>query len=335
MEYHTLHNTDIEINRVTLGTWAIGGFNWGGTDVEQSIATILESIDQGVKTIDTAPIYGKGTSEEIVAKAIKEYGNRDDLVIATKVGLEWDDHNVWRNSSRDRIRKEIEDSLKRLEIDQIDIYQVHWPDLTRPQEEVGRAMFELLDEGLIRSVGVSNYNVAQMEAFSHECPIHVCQPPYNIFERDIEDQVMPYCEEHNITLLTYSAICRGMLSGKMSKERNFEGDDIRNVDPKFQGERFDQYLEAVEKLETFADEKYDKSVLHLAVRWILDMGVESAILGARSPKQVTFKEIFGWELTAADLKEINQIVDETIEDPAGPEYMAPPTEPVQEKTPAE
>jgi len=326
MEYTQVSNLDFEISRVTLGTWAIGGWQWGGTDREESIRTIRKAIDMGVTTIDTAPIYGFGKSEELVGEAVRQHGNREELQIATKLGLEWDEQqNVRRNASRDRILKEVSDSLRRLQTDYIDIYQIHWPDLQTDFKETAETMAELLDEGKIRAIGVSNYSVDQIKEFQKTAPVHTSQPPYNLFERGIEKNLLPYCKQNNITLLTYGALCRGLLSGKMDENWEFKKGDLRrNTDPKFQGETFIRHLEAVEKLKKYASENLNKKVLHLAVRWVLGKGVDSAIWGARRPEQVTFNKVTGWKLTAEQIEEIESIVEETVEDPIAPAFMAPP-----------
>ncbi len=326
MEYTQLSDRDFNISRITLGTWAIGGWQWGGTDRRQSVDTILKALDMGVNTIDTAPIYGFGTSEEIVGEAIRRFGKREEVRIATKLGLEWDENeNVRRNASRERILKEVDDSLRRLQTDYIDIYQVHWPDLTTPFEETATAMKELLEQGKIRAIGVSNFSVPQMEQFRDTAPLHTCQPPYNLFEREAEREVIPYCRENNIALLTYGALCRGLLSGKMDESWEFEKGDLRrNTDPKFQGETFKQHLEAVERLKKYASKHLGRKVLHLAVRWVLDKGVDSAIWGARNPGQVTFDRVTGWKLTPAQLEEVEGIVEEAVEEPVSPAFMQPP-----------
>jgi len=327
MEKIAFPNTKKKASRIGLGTWAIGEWMWGPQSKEDSLATIKAALDKGISLIDTAPAYGFGKSEEIVGQAIDEYGGRDDIIIATKVSIDWDeDHHVYRNGSRERVFKEIEDSLERLRTDFIDLYQVHWPDPLTPIEVTAKAMKELFDEGLIGAIGVSNYSPEQMEEFQKYAPLHTCQPPYNIFERQIEDDIIPYCEKNEIYLITYGALCRGMLSGKMSKEREFEGDDLRNADPKFEEPRFSQYLDAVDKLEDFARNKYNKELISLAVRWILDQGVETALWGARKPSQVEpFEKVMGWSLNEKDLQQIKTIVDETVRNPVGPEFMAPPT----------
>lgn len=326
IERTKVSDLDFHITRIVLGTWAIGGWQWGGTEEERSINTILKALRMGVTTIDTAPIYGFGKSEELVGKALQEFGERDKVQIATKMGLEWDDQeNVQRNSSRDRILKEVEDSLERLQAEYIDIYQVHWPDLNTDFEETAATLRELFEEGTIKAIGVSNYNVEQMKEFQQTAPIHTCQPPYNLFERGVEEDLIPYCKKQNISLMTYGALCRGLLSGKMSKDRTFNDGDLRkNADPKFQGQTFENHLKAVERLKDYAEHEYNKEVLHLAVRWILDKGVDAAIWGARKPSQVTFKEVFGWSISDEQIQEIEDIVSEEVEDPVSPAFMAPP-----------
>ncbi len=234
METTRLQGIDIDASRIVLGTWAIGGWMWGGSDEEESIRTIHAALDQGINVIDTAPVYGFGRSEEIVGKALARRGGRDRLVIATKVALEWRDGKVFRNATAVRIEAEIEDSLRRLGTDTIDLYQVHWPDPLVPIEETAAAMAKLHRQGKIRAIGVSNYSPEQMDLFRQAAPLQSCQPPYNLFERQIERDVLPYCKEKGIALLAYGALCRGLLSGKMTADRKFEGDDLRKIDPKFQ-----------------------------------------------------------------------------------------------------
>ncbi len=299
---------------------------WGGTNEEESIRTIHAALDKGINLIDTAPIYGFGRSEEIVGKAVEEYGDRENIIIATKVGLEWKNENIFRNSAKERIFKEIEDSLKRLRTDYIDIYQVHWPDPSVPIEETAEAMKQLMEEEKIRAIGVSNYSPKQMDKFHEVAPLYTSQPPYNLFERGIEDDVLPYCQKNSITLVTYGALCRGLLTGKMKPDTNFRGDDLRKIDPKFKPPRYQQYLDAVKKLDDFAQKNYNKRVLHLAVRWILDLlGTGVALWGARKPEQMeSVDEVMGWKLDDRAKRQIDSILEETIKDPVGPEFMAPP-----------
>jgi len=326
METTKIAKTDIEMSRVGLGTWAIGGWMWGGTDEKLSIETIHKALDSGVNMVDTAPVYGFGTSEKIVGKALKEYGNRDKIVLATKAALEWNDDGVFRNSSKERLEKEIDDSLKRLQTDYIDIYQIHWPDKLVNFEETAEFLNKLVEKGKIRAIGVSNYSVEQMDEFRKTAPIHTSQPPYNMFERQIEDDILPYCLDNNIAPITYGAICRGLLSGKMTEDKTFEGDDLRKIDPKFKGDRFKQYLSAVDRMGKFARENYGKTVMDLAIRWVLDKTkIGTALLGARKPHQVeNIENIYGWHIDESGMSEIDKILSEEIKDPVGPEFMAPP-----------
>jgi aryl-alcohol dehydrogenase-like predicted oxidoreductase len=328
MDKRTFGNTDIQVTPVGLGTWAIGGWMWGGTDEAQSIDTIHRAIDKGIGLVDTAPVYGFGRSEEIVGKALSD-GRRDQVALATKVALTWnDDHEkVWRDASASRIEREVEDSLKRLQTDRIDIYQVHWPDPKTPMEETARALEKLYRAGKIRAIGVSNFTPSQMDELQKSVPLHSLQPPYNLFEREIEQDILPYCRENGIGTITYGGLCRGFLTGKMREDTQFTGDDLRKNDPKFQGDRYRQYLNAVAELDAFARERYQKSVLVLALRWLVDQpGVTTALWGARRPEQLDpVDEIDGWSLDKNAMAEIDGILDRCITDPVGPEFMAPPT----------
>jgi aryl-alcohol dehydrogenase-like predicted oxidoreductase len=324
-EYSTIAGTSLRVSPVAIGTWAIGGWMWGGTDEAESVATIRAALDHGINVIDTAPVYGFGHSEEIVGKATAEGRLRDKVVIATKVGLEWKDGKVFRNASRGRIMREVNDSLRRLRTDYIDIYQVHWPDPLVPIEETAAAMQTLFKQGKIRAIGVSNFSVEQMEQFRNVAPLHVLQSPYNLFERGIEADLLPYCRRNNISTFGYGALCRGLLSGRMRSDTVFTGDDLRRTDPKFQQPRFAQYLSAVQRLDQLAQGRFGKHVIQLAVRWMLDQGITTALWGARHPDQLQpVDEVTGWRIGASTKAEIDRILREAITDPVGPEFMAPP-----------
>jgi len=326
MEYTVISGTEMKVSRIAQGTWAIGGWMWGGTDERESIRTIHAALDIGINLIDTAPVYGFGVSEEIVGKAIEERGHREKVFIATKVGLEWNNGAVSRNSSPDRIRQEVHDSLRRLRTDYIDIYQIHWPDLAVPIEETARTMQALLKEGLIRAVGVSNYSPEQMNQFMSGCTLNTVQPPYNLFERQIDRDVLPYVRERNLSALAYGPLCRGLLTGKMHSHTKFTGDDLRRSDPKFQPPRFAQYLDAVQQLDDLARKRYGKRVMDLAVRWVLDTpGITAALWGARHPPELEAVEgVLNWNLDPDTRSAIDQILRQTIAEPIGPEFMAPP-----------
>jgi aryl-alcohol dehydrogenase-like predicted oxidoreductase len=316
----------LPISRVGLGTWAIGGWMWGGSDEAESIKTIQHALDIGINLIDTAPVYGFGHSEEIVGKALAGGGRRDKAVLATKVALEWGDGNVYRNSTPERIREEIEDSLRRLRTDRIDLYQVHWPDPLVRIEDTAETLLELQREGKILALGVSNYSPEQMDAWRRVAPLHSTQPPYNMFEREIETDVLPYALHYKLLVLSYGAICRGLLSGKMRPNRKFDGDDLRLKDPKFQQPRFTQYLNAADRLGRYARKNHGKSLLAFAIRWILDRGeTMTALWGARNAAQLdAVEQAFGWKLSGDDYAEVDRILRETIKNPVGPEFMAPP-----------
>jgi aryl-alcohol dehydrogenase-like predicted oxidoreductase len=328
MEHIAIGDSCLITSRIGLGTWAIGGWMWGGTDETESIATIRSAVARGVTLIDTAPAYGFGRSEEIVGKALAEGGLRDKVQIATKVGLAWQDGAVYRDSSPARLREEIEASLRRLRTDVIDLYQVHWPDTQIPLEETARTLEEMRREGKIRAIGVSNHSPAQMEVFRKIARLDAVQPPYNLFEREIEADVLPYARATGLTVLSYGALCRGLLSGKMNTASRFTGDDLRKVDPKFQGKHFRQYLAAVDELNRLARQRFNKSVLALALRWVLDQGPTIALWGARHPGQLDpIDDVEGWHIDAATMSEIDKILKRRVPEPISPEFMAPPLAP--------
>jgi aryl-alcohol dehydrogenase-like predicted oxidoreductase len=297
---------------------------WGGTTEAESIATIRAAVEHGVTLIDTAPVYGFGRSEEIVGKALAEGALRDRVQIATKAGLAWRGDAPYRDSRPERIRAEIDESLRRLRTDVIDLYQVHWPDPETPIAETARALEDLRRAGKIRAIGVSNFSPAQMDEFRSAARLDAVQSPYNLFEREIDADVLPYAQRTGLTVLSYGALCRGLLSGRMTLSTRFDGDDLRKVDPKFQGARFRQYLAAVEALRRLARERFGKSVLALALRWVLDQGT-IALWGARRPDQLDpLGEIEGWHVDETGRREIDAILERTISDPVSPEFMAPP-----------
>jgi aryl-alcohol dehydrogenase-like predicted oxidoreductase len=326
MEFVDIPGTSLRASRIALGTWAMGGWMWGGSNENDAISAIHSALDRGINLIDTAPVYGFGRSEEIVGKALAVGGRRKRAYIATKVGLDWKDQKAFRNASKARIVEEAENSLRRLQTDVIDLYQVHWPDPHTPIAEIAEAMGELHRAGKIRAIGVSNFSPAQMKEFRKVAPLHAAQPPYNLFERAIEEDVLPYCRGQDIAVLAYGSLCRGLLSGSMSRSSRFTGDDLRKDDPKFLPPRFEQYLAAVERLDRFAQERYGRSVIHLAVRWVLDRGETNiALWGARRADQLSpIANVAGWRIDSAAMAEIDRILLATIRDPIGPEFMAPP-----------
>jgi aryl-alcohol dehydrogenase-like predicted oxidoreductase len=326
METFHIPGTSLTPSRIGLGTWAIGGWMWGGTDEAESIRTIHAALDRGITLIDTAPVYGFGRSEEIVGKALAEGGRRAGVVLATKVGIEWkENEKLSRNGSRARIMKEIDDSLRRLRTDVIDLYQVHWPDPNTPIEETAGAMEELVTAGKIRAIGLSNFSPAQMDMFAAFAPMHAVQPPYNLFERAIEADVFDYARSRGLALLAYGALCRGLLSGRMQADTQFPDSDLRSKDPKFQRPHYGEYLAAVSALDRLA-KAHGRRVIHLALRWVLDRAPNTiALWGARRPAQLDpVRDVLGWTIDAGSMREIDRIVAENVRTPLGPEFMAPP-----------
>jgi aryl-alcohol dehydrogenase-like predicted oxidoreductase len=304
----------------------MGGMQWGGTDDNESVKTIHAALDLGITLIDTAPAYGFGHSEKVVGRAIAERGGRDRIVVATKVGLEKKGDGVIRNSTKRQLFAEIEESLKNLQTDYIDLYQVHWPDLVTAYEETAQALLDLKKTGKIRAIGVSNYSIEAMERFRRSAPLATAQPPLNLFERQSTEKIIPWCQANKVSTLTYGALCRGLLTGTINKDTRFEGDDLRKTDPKFLPPRFAQYTRAVELLRQFAKKNYGKEVLALAVRWVLDQpGVSVALWGARHPAELDpLRDVMGWKLDKAALASMDKIVADSVKDPVGPEFMAPP-----------
>jgi aryl-alcohol dehydrogenase-like predicted oxidoreductase len=326
METIEIGTSGITASRIALSTWAIGGWAWGGNtvDLQRSIDTIRSAIDRGITLIDTAPVYGFGLSERIVGTVLSG-GLRDRAIIATKGGLQWRDGKVRRNSSPAHIRNEVEESLRRLRTDHIDLYQVHWPDPLVPIQETAKTLARLLQDGKIRAIGLSKYSPAQMDEFRQAAPIHAVQLPYNLFERQAESGILPYARQHNIAVLCYGTLCRGLLTGTISSTTHFKGDDLRRSDPKFQEPRFSQYLSAVASLNRYARECYGQKVIALAVRWVLDQGNTIALWGARYPEQLdSAKSVMGWKLDDMAQRYIEKVVRHTVKDPVGPEFMAAP-----------
>ena len=315
----------IEVSRVGLGTWAIGGSEWGAVAEDAAIETCLSAVERGINLIDTAPIYGRGRAEEILGKVMRAHGRRDAFYIATKAGLEWNERGVFANSTTARLRRELEDSLRRLGTDHIDLYQIHWPDTLIPVGEVAELLGGFQREGKVRALGVSNFSAAQMKEFRHVAPLASDQPPYNIFEREIDRETLPWCAANGVAVLTYSSLCRSLLGGRVRRGMNFEPGDIRTVDPKFHEPQFSQYMTAVERLAALARERFGKSVAQLAVRWVLDRpGCSVALWGAKRPDQLDAAAgVMGWKFDAGTMAEIDRIVADSVTDPVGPEYLTP------------
>jgi len=332
MDYRKLGRTGLKVSELCLGCMAFGpgiGFMKGISAPERRAFKILDrAVDRGINFLDTADIYQGGISEEIVGRWLTRRKNRDAIVLATKMRGRTGDGPNDEGLSRKHVMAACEASLRRLRTDFIDLYQVHWPDPKVPIEETAGQMSRFVEEGKIRAAGVSNYSSDQMDSFARGGRLSTAQPPYNLFERGIDKDILPYCRDKGIVLLTYGALCRGLLSGRMKPDTEFAGDDLRKWDPKFQEPRYGHYLDAVNRLDAYAKERHGKTVMALAVRWILDRGVEVALWGGRHPSQLdAVEEAMGWSLSEEAFQDIGLILAESIPDPVGPEFMAPPARP--------
>jgi aryl-alcohol dehydrogenase-like predicted oxidoreductase len=293
MELRKLGNSDLQITPVGFGAWAIGGsgweFAWGQQEDADSIAAILRALELGVNWIDTAAVYGTGHSEEIVAQALKQWRGKRPYVF-TKCVLRWDENRkVYQDHSAASIRKECEDSLRRLHIDVIDLYQMHWPprDNGPGLEEAWQAMNDLKKEGKVRWVGVSNFDVEQMKRAAKIAPVTSDQPPYSMIRRAIEAEILPYCEKKGVGVISYAPMASGLLTGAMTRERAaaLPQDDFRSRNPEFKEPRLSKNIELVERLRKVGA-RYRRGPGEVAIAWVLrHPAITGAIVGARNAKQ--------------------------------------------------
>lgn len=326
MEFRKLGESDLVVSTIIFGAWAIGGWMWGGAEEKDSISAIHASIDGGATSIDTAAVYGYGRSEEIVAKAIA--GKRDKVQILTKYGLRWDategEHffdwsdegetkNIYKNARKGSIIKECEDSLRRLKTDYIDLYQCHWRDNSTPVEETMEAMNELIKQGKIRAAGVSNFTAADIAKARTVCPVASNQPPYSMVVRDIEKEIVPYCLEHNVGLIVYSPLQRGLLIGKFKPDVQFKEGDHRANQIHFKPENIKRTNVFLERIKPIAD-AHDASLGQLVIAWtIARPGITSAIVGARDAQQTKENlKAQNIKLSAEDMSQINKELESLV-----------------------
>ena len=317
MQTRRLGRTDLELSVIGFGAWAIGGgdyaFGWGPQDDRESINAIHKALDVGVNWIDTAAVYGLGRSEEVVGKALK--GIREEIIVATKCGLVWDnERNISYRLSSESVRQEAESSLQRLQTDYIDLYQIHWPNPEEDIEEAWGEMVKLVEEGKVRYPAVSNFDVAQMGRVAAIHPIASLQPPYNMFRRGIEDEILPYCSEQAIGVVAYSPMQNGLLTGKFTKEsiQALPDDDFRKVmNARFQEPEVDLNLETVERLRPIAEDQ-GLTLAQMALAWVLHRPeVTSAITGTRKPGQIEeTARASGQELEEETLARIEGVLEE-------------------------
>ncbi|MFO8015142.1 MAG: aldo/keto reductase [Phycisphaerae bacterium] len=303
METRRLGTSDVQVTPVALGAWAIGGWMWGGTDEEDALAALAKAIDLGMTTIDTAPAYGFGHSERIVGRAIQ--GRRDQVRILTKFGIRWDldpaegkgtrffdtkdlegnPVTLVKYGGRESVIAECEASLERLGVETIDLFQHHWPDANTPIAETMEACAALLEQGKIRAVGVSNYSPEQMEEARQVVPLASDQPPYSMLRRDIEDDVVPYCREHDVGILAYSPLQNGILSGKVTMDRTFPDDDLRAHDPYYKQENRKRILDFLEETIRPIADRHEATIAQVVIAWTIRRpGITCALVGCRKPE---------------------------------------------------
>jgi aryl-alcohol dehydrogenase-like predicted oxidoreductase len=318
VQYKRLGDSDLNVSRVGFGTWPIAGSgwvgSWGDQDDQESIRTIVAACDAGINWIDTAPDYGIGHSEEVVGRALKEL--RDKPYVATKVGLHWDEHrNRFRSLRRETVFREAENSLRRLGIDTIDLYQIHWPSKEDDEEtlEGWDAIARLVEQGKVRYAGVSNFTIGLLKRAHAMHPITSLQPPYNVLQRGIEQEILPFCEEHNIGVVCYGTLVKGIMTGKYSHEAvaSLAPDDHRRNMKLFQEPQFSIVLDLVDRLRPIA-KKNDKTLSQLTIAWILRRSaVTGVIAGAKSPAQIQETAAAGdCSLPASDAEEIDRYLQE-------------------------
>jgi len=312
MKQIRLGRSDLQVSRIAFGTWQLGG-DWGRTDEKAAINAIRRAFDRGINFFDTAQGYGFGASEGLLATALAGV-QRERVIIATKGGLRPTADGVERDGSPGWIRHGVEESLKALRTDYIDLYQVHWPDPRVPFEETAGALAQFVADGTIRHVGVSNFDATQMEEFSATLPVETLQPPYHLFRREIETSILPYTRSHDIGVLVYGPLAHGLLGGGMSEATRFAPDDWRSKSDVFKGERYRRNLRIVSALERFAQFGLGTTVSQLAVAWTLaNPAVQVAIVGTRNPDHVD-DAVAAADLVLDDqvLREMHDIVNDEV-----------------------
>ena len=322
MEYQKLGASDVSVSRIAFGSWAAGGWMWGGTEQNDAVGAIHASYELGVTSIDTAPVYGMGLSEEIVGEALKSLP-RDKVQILTKFGLRWDaargdfalkttdnaghDLDVYKYAGRASIIRECEDSLRRLGTDYIDLYQQHWPDTTTPIDETMEALSRLIEQGKVRAAGVSNYSVDQLQEAEKTLSLAANQLPYSMLRREIEADVLPYCVENNTAILAYSPLQLGLLTGKMKPGQEFGAGDLRRDNRFFTPENVKRVNAVLNRIRPLAETK-NATLSQLVLRWTLAQpGITGALVGARNPEQaVQNARAMGFQLTFEEVDFINK-----------------------------
>jgi aryl-alcohol dehydrogenase-like predicted oxidoreductase len=325
METRKLGQSDLEVTVLAFGAWAIGGWMWGGADSKEAIKAIETAVDNGMTTIDTASVYGFGLSEELVGKAIK--GKRDKVQILTKFGMSWDGNHgefffeskdnsgkvvkIYRHSSKEKVLSDCDDSLRRLKTDYIDLFQIHWADSTTPVSETMEALEILIQKGKIRAGAVCNYSVELMKEAVTTFKLASNQVPYSMVNRNIENEIVPYCIENNIGILAYSPLQRGLLTGKMKKGEQFNDGDSRPSSPYYKEPNFSKILGFLDKIKPLAKER-NITLSQLVLNWTIQQpGITCALAGARNPAQVLENiKAVKFSLTKEELEKITNLLSE-------------------------
>jgi len=325
MKYNQLGDSQVKVSAITFGAWAIGGWMWGGSDKKDAVDAIHAAIDLGITSIDTAHIYGFGLSEELVGEAIA--GKRQQVQILTKYGMRWDlqegnlafmseDENgkevpIHKFAGKKSVIKECEDSLRRLRTDYIDLYQIHWPDVTTPIAETMEAVAQLIQEGKVLASGICNYNAQQMAEAEKTLKQATNQVPYSMVERQIEADVTPYCLEHGKGILAYSPLQRGLLTGKITDNYKFEEGDHRPNTKHFRPDNRRQVNQFLDKIRPIAD-GYGVTLAQLVINWTIQQpAVTAALVGARDPKQVKENaKALDFMLTGEEINQINSLLND-------------------------
>jgi aryl-alcohol dehydrogenase-like predicted oxidoreductase len=314
VRYTRLGQTEIEVSRICFGTWQTGG-DWGPVEESEGQEAAQAALELGINFFDTAQGYGFGASERLLGRSL-ELGTpsrRGEVVIATKGGLRPEGDGIVRDSSREWLREGIEQSLRELGTDYVDLYQVHWPDLDTPFEETAGVLEEFVAEGKARHVGVSNFDADQMAELSRHGRVETLQPPYHLLRPDIEDEGLPYCSEHGIGVLVYGPLAHGLLTGKLDTDTEFDDGDWRGQLPGFQGEEFEANVKIVKELARFAEER-GYTVAQLAIAWALGgPGVDVAIVGARRRDHIEgTAPAADIDLSDDDRREIEEIMEGAV-----------------------
>lgn len=300
MEFKHLGRSDLHVSRIAFGCWAMGGFGWGHVDDQESVTAVRRALALGVNFFDTADVYGFGHSEEVLARALGD--DRHEVIISTKGGVAWTEHGKTRRDISPRaIVEALEASLRRLKIDCIPLYHVHWPDGRTPIASTIEALVRCREAGKLRWIGCSNFSIVQLEEANCISPIVSLQSPYNLLEREIESQVLPYCGSRNIAMLAYGPLAQGFLSGKLGYDSQFDASDVRSRNPYLQSGTMQSNIAAVARLKALAA-RLDKTPAQVAIRWVLDEpNLMCAVTGVKTVAQIEENVgAIGWTLTPED-----------------------------------